>query len=334
VESKIDGFRCQVHVNNQKVEIFSRNLERTTPMFPDIVEAFRKQSRIKHAIIEGEAVAYNESSGEFYPFQVTVQRKRKYQIEKMAVEFPLALIAFDILYAEGRDYTEVAYEQRRKALKGYLRPDAHIRLVDQIVTPKAEKLHEFFDQQVEKGLEGIVAKKLDAAYSPGARNFNWVKLKRTYSGSLNDTIDVVIIGYLHGRGMRARLGIGALLGAVYDSRTDTFQSIAKIGSGFSEENWVRIRRLLDQSRVRSKPARVLSRLTPDVWVEPRYVVTVLADEITRSPIHTCATDASGRGLALRFPRVVGYVRDDKSPEDATTVVEIRRMLDLQKKRRL
>jgi DNA ligase-1 len=334
VESKVDGFRCQVHVEGSRVEIFSRNLERTTPMFPDIVRAIDKQIRAKSAIIEGEAVAFNESTGDFYPFQVTVQRKRKYQVEEMAREFPLALIAFDLLYVNGRDYTEAPYEQRRTALERYLRPNMHVRLIDQIVTAKAEKLRQFFDHQVEKGLEGIVAKKLDAPYAPGARNFNWVKLKRTYSGSLSDTIDVVIIGYLRGRGMRAALGIGALLGAVYDPRTDSFQSIAKIGSGLSEENWIKIRRLLDDSRVRTKPARVDSRLTPDVWVEPRYVVTVLADEITRSPIHTSATDDSGRGLALRFPRVVGFIRTDKSPEDATTVTEIQEMAGRQRRVRL
>ena len=70
-----------------------------------------------------------------------------------------------------------------------------------------------------------------------------MKLKRTYSGAFSDTIDVVIIGYLRGRGMRARLGIGALLGDVYDSRSDSFESIAKVGSGLSEEGWMRIRRL-------------------------------------------------------------------------------------------
>jgi DNA ligase-1 len=161
-----------------------------------------------------------------------------------------------------------------------------------------------------------------------------VKLKRTYSGSLSDTIDVVIIGYLRGRGIRTRLGIGALLGAVYDPQPDSFQSIAKIGSGLSEENWTRIRRLLDDARVRGKPARVNSRLAPDVWVEPRYVVTVLADEITRSPVHTCAGDESGRGLALRFPRVVGFIREDKSPEDATTTTEIQKMAIRQKRVRL
>jgi DNA ligase-1 len=70
---------------------------------------------------------------------------------------------------------------------------------------------------------------------------------------------------------------------------------------------------------------------PDVWVEPRYVVTVLADEITRSPVHTCSVDDSGRGLALRFPRVIGFIRKDKSPEDATTVAEILEMASRQKK---
>jgi DNA ligase-1 len=230
-----------------------------------------------------------------------------------------------------RTHGRTRRERRRTTLERIIRPDTHIRLADRIVTANTEKLQEFFDHQVEKGLEGIAAKKLDAPYAPGARNFNWVKLKRTYSGSLSDTIDVVIIGYLRGRGMRARLGIGALLGAVYDPHTASFQSIAKIGSGLSEEDWMRIRRLLDDRRVRSKPARVNSRLMPDVWVVPRYVVTVLADEITRSPVHTCAREDSGRGLALRFPRMVGFIRKDKSPEGATTVTEIQEMVGRQKK---
>jgi DNA ligase-1 len=121
------------------------------------------------------------------------------------------------------------------------------------------------------------------------------------------------------------LGVGSLLGAVYDARTDTYQTVGKIGSGLSGENWVKLRELLDASRVEEKPARVDSRMKPDVWVEPKVVVTVLADEITRSPVHTAGRDAAGRGLALRFPRVVGFVREDKSAEDATTTQEIEQM---------
>jgi DNA ligase-1 len=206
--------------------------------------------------------------------------------------------------------------------------------VDRVVTEDAAELQEFFDEQIERGLEGIVAKRLDARYEAGARNFNWIKLKRVYRGELSDTIDVVVVGYLRGRGMRARLGVGALLTAVYDKKTDSFKTVGKVGSGLSEKNWIRLRKLLDKSASRDKPARVDSRLVPDIWVEPQYVMTVLADEITRSPIHTCARDESGAGLALRFPRVVGFIREDKSPEVATTVAEIKKMRAMQRKRRL
>jgi len=343
VEAKLDGFRCQVHLRARKVEIFSRNLERTTDMFPDIAEAVVASVRARSAIIEGEAVAVNEATGEFHPFQVTAQRKRKYKIEEMAREFPLVFVAFDLLYADGKDYINQEYRSRRAALEKLIKqsaqakaakPAGRVRLVERVVTEDASELQEFFDEQIERGLEGIVAKRLDSRYEAGARNFNWIKLKRAYRGELSDTIDVAVVGYLRGRGMRARLGIGALLAAVYNKKTDSFETVGKVGSGLSEKNWVRLRESLDEAAVPDKPARVDSRLAPDVWVEPQYVMTVLADEITRSPIHTCARDESGAGLALRFPRVVGFIREDKSPEDATTVAEIKKMYAMQKKRRL
>lgn len=330
-EAKLDGFRCQVHFSNRKVEIFSRNLERTTEMFPDLVSASRKQLKVSTAILEGEAVAVNEATGEFYPFQITVKRKRKRDIERMAQEFPLALVAFDLLYAHGRDYSCEPYQVRHAELKRLVKGKGRIRLVDTLVTGDAKQLQTFFNQQVERGLEGMICKRLDAPYTAGARNFNWIKVKRTYKGELSDTVDVVIVGYLRGRGMRATLKIGALLAAVYNDRNDSFQTIAKIGSGLSEESWTKLRSLLDDAKVSKKPARVDSRITPDVWVEPKYVLTVLADEITRSPVHTCAQDKEGIGMALRFPRVVGFIRDDKSPEDATTVKEIRELYRMQRK---
>ncbi|HEU0178316.1 MAG TPA: ATP-dependent DNA ligase [Blastocatellia bacterium] len=346
VEAKLDGFRCQVHLRRGKVEIFSRNLERTTGMFPDIAESVAASVRSGSVIIEGEAVAVNEATGEFHPFQVTAQRKRKYKIEEMAREFPLVFVAFDLLYADGKDYINQEYRTRRAALEKLVKqsalarsakaakPNGRFRLVERVVTEDAAELQEFFDQQIEFGLEGIVAKRLDACYEAGARNFNWIKLKRVYRGELSDTIDVAVVGYLRGRGMRARLGIGALLTAVYDKKTDSFETVGKVGSGLSEKNWVRLRELLDEAAVPDKPARVDSRLVPDTWVKPQFVMTVLADEITRSPVHTCARDESGAGLALRFPRVVGFIREDKSPEDATTVAEIKKMYAMQKKRRL
>lgn len=265
VESKLDGLRCQVHLSRRKVEIFSRNLERLTEMFPDIVAAVRAQIKARSAIIEGEAIAINEATGEFYPFQVTVQRKRKHKIEEMVREFPLVFIAFDLLYANGKDYTSKQYEARREALEKLIKPGERIRPVERVVTAGVEGLQKFFDEQIERGLEGVIAKRLDSLYEAGARNFNWIKLKRTYGGELSDTVDAVVVGYLKGRGNRARLGIGALLAAVYDAQTDTFKTIGKVGSGLSEQNWIRIRKLVDKTAVPEKAARVDSRMVPDVW---------------------------------------------------------------------
>lgn len=331
VETKLDGFRCQVHLKSKRVEMFSRNLERTTDMFPDIASAVLKELRVKSAIIDGEALAINEATGEYHPFQVTVQRKRKHKVTEMAEEFPLVLVAFDLLYADGKDLTNKSYELRHAELKRIIgKGKGRIRLSEAIYTESAGALQTFFDAEVEQGHEGVVAKRLSSGYEPGARNYNWIKLKRAYRSELSDTIDVVLVGYLRGRGARARLGIGSLLGAVYDARTDTFQTVGKIGSGLSDENWMKLRKLLDDVRVDEKPARVDSRMKPDVWVEPKIVVTVLADELTRSPIHTAGRDADGRGLALRFPRIVGFVRADKSAEDANTTFEIEEMFTQQR----
>ncbi len=325
VEAKLDGFRCQVHLKGGRVEMFSRNLERTTDMFPDIARAIQKEIKAKSAIIDGEALAINEETGESHPFQVTVQRKRKHKVTEMAEEFPLVLVAFDLLYVDGKDLTGASYEARHARLQKILSSGGRIRLSQAVITESTLELQTFFDTEVALGHEGIVAKRLDSGYEPGARNYNWIKLKRAYRSELSDTIDVVLVGYLRGRGARTRLGIGSLLGAVYDARTDTFQTIGKIGSGLSDENWMKLKRLLDEVQVDEKPARVDSRMKPDVWIEPKVVVNVLADEITRSPVHTAGRDKDGRGLALRFPRVVGFVRDDKSAEDATTTVEIEKM---------
>jgi len=176
-----------------------------------------------------------------------------------------------------------------------------------------------------------MGKRLDAPYTAGSRNFNWVKLKRSYKGQLADTVDVVIVGYFYGRGARAELGIGALLTAVYDPSSDTFKTVSKVGSGFSEEEWISLKKMLDEIRLDHKHARVDSLITPDVWVEPKYVITVSADEITRSPLHTAGKTGDEPGYALRFPRAVGFVRLDKRPEDANTVEEILRMYQIQKR---
>ncbi len=331
VESKYDGFRCQVHKQGDTVRIFSRNLEETTAMFTDIADGIRKQIQAQSAILEGEALSYDPETGEFHPFQVTMQRKRKYDLEEMTLKYPLRLIAFDLLYLNGKDYTGQPYSQRYDTLASLIAPGDRVEISKHIITQDAKEIEKYFFEAITSGLEGIMAKRLDSKYQAGARNFNWIKLKRSYQGHLSDTVDGVVVGYLRGRGMRARFGIGALLVAVYDDTQDKLVTIAKIGTGFSDAEWPQMRALLDQIKVEQKPARVEALLEPDVWVEPKYVIEMQADEITRSPVHTAGKVRDEPGYALRFPRVKGFIRTDKKPEDATTVREILRMFEKQGK---
>lgn len=330
VERKYDGLRMQVHKQGERVEIFSRRLERMTNMFPEIVDGVRKQVRAKETILEGEALAYNETSGEYYPFQLTMQRKRKYGVEEMAEEYPLKLFAFDVLYVDGDDFTKHPYIERRKKLEKLVAPGDVIKLSEMKIVEEAKELERFFEDSVEKGMEGIVAKDLNAEYVAGARKFAWIKLKRSYKGELADTVDLVIIGYFLGKGMRAKFKFGGLLCAVYDEREDVFKSVAKIGSGFSEEQMKQFEEMLGKIRVDHKPARVDCDIKPDFWVDLKYVVAVAADEITRSPTHTAGRRKGESGYALRFPRMV-ELRMDKSPEEATTVQEIIEMYKMQKR---
>ncbi|GAB4388667.1 MAG: ATP-dependent DNA ligase [Thermodesulfovibrionales bacterium] len=331
VEAKYDGFRCQVHKDGGRVEIFSRNLERTTAMFPEIARAASEHVAAERAIFEGEALAYSEETGELFPFQVTIQRKRKHGIREISREYPLRFFAFDLLYADGEDFTERPYAKRREKLESVIRENPVIAPAEMFVTAEAGEIAGYFERAVERGLEGVVAKRLDAPYAAGARNYNWIKLKRSYRSELADTLDVVIVGYFRGRGARAALGLGGVLAAVYDPPSDTFKTISKIGSGFSDEELSELGKTLKASAIPHRHPRVDSLIEPDAWVEPRHVITVAADEITRSPSHTAGRDGGGAGYALRFPRAVSSIREDKNPEDANTVAEIAEMARRQRK---
>jgi DNA ligase-1 len=323
VEPKYDGFRLQFHRDGARVWAFSRRLENVTGMFPELAEGLRRQLRVKRAIIEGEAVVHNPETGEFLPFQVTMTRKRKTRIAEATERYPLRLFAFDLLYAGRRSWLARPQRLRSRELVKLIRVsgDDPIAVTETLVTGRPDELQSYFEEMVHRGLEGVVAKRLDAGYQAGARGYDWVKLKRAYQAKLRDTVDVVLVGYLRGRGKRATLGIGSLLAAIYDPAHDRFRTVAKIGSGLSEQAWKDLRGRLDKRATRSRPKEVDSLITPDVWVEPKIVVEVLADEITRSPSHTCGKVGDKPGYALRFPRMLG-VRSDKAPADATSEPEI------------
>jgi DNA ligase-1 len=315
-----------------EVILFSRNQERTTPMFPEIVHAIHDVFGNNDVILEGEALAVNEVTGEAFPFQVTMQRKRKHGIDLLAKEVPLKLFVFDLLYLDGTDYTQYPYSERRKKLIALI-PSSHpvIEISEAIETEDPKTVSVFFNEVVERGYEGIVAKRLESFYTAGSRNFNWIKLKRSYKGEMTDSLDLCIVGYFFGKGARVRLGIGTILAAVYDQESGRFKTISKIGTGFSEAELSQLRGLLDEIKVAEKPHDLDSDMIPDVWVLPKYVITVSADEMTQSQSHTACRNLEGTGLSLRFPRVIGFIRSDKGATDATTTVEIASLFSRQKR---
>jgi len=332
VQPKYDGIRVQIHKNGSVVRVFSRNLEDYTVMFSELTSAARGL-KDETLILDGEAIAYSKELEEYLPFQLTASRRRQHGIEQAALELPLVAFVFDILYRNGRDLTELPYEERLALVDAVIAGSTVLLPAPIIKTDSVEVLTKTLLDSISQGLEGVVVKRPESKYQAGARNFNWVKLKRHTSGELNDTVDLVLLGYYFGKGKRAEFGVGALLAGVYDAENDRFATITKLGTGLSDAEWRQIRERADKLQVDQRPARVDSILVPDVWLKPEVVVEVMADEITPSPRHTAGKVGDEPGFALRFPRVVSFRGADKGPEDATTVKEIAQLYGQQRERK-
>ncbi len=334
LEYKYDGLRVQAHVSRTKVQLFSRHLENITEQFPEIVEGLRTAIRGRDAIVEGEAVPVDSNTGEFLPFQeVSRRRGRKTDVDRMAKEFPVTLFSSDCLLRDGEDLTPRPYTERRKALEAVVGTGETIRYSTSRVTESVKEAEKFFDEALQAGCEGLMAKALDSPYEAGARGFQWIKFKKEYSAALSDTIDLVVVGAFAGRGKRAG-SYGALLMAAYDEEADMFRTTCKLGTGFDDETLRKLPEKLKGARQDRRPARVDSKLEADVWFNPEVVLEVRGAELTVSPVHTAAAGVirPGAGLAIRFPRFTGRWRDDKGPEDATTVKELLEMYRSQLKR--
>lgn len=317
---KFDGVRVQLHLDRsqpegQQVRLFSRSLESMTSMFPELVEGVLNQVQAETAILDAEALAFNPLSEEFLPFQETTRRRRKHGIGELQAELPIKAMVFDMMYLNGEALLDKPLDERIATMMSTVKGTDVLQAERGEVLDDPDKLETLFENALERGLEGLVVKRVDSPYQAGARNFNWVKLKKHSRGALEDTIDCVMLGYFLGRGKRAELGVGALLVGVYDKSADEFVTVTKIGTGLGDEQWREVGERAAPFRSEERPARVRSTITPSVWVEPKIVLEVLADEITKSPNHTA-------GYALRFPRVIRFRDADKRPEDATTLQEL------------
>jgi len=324
-EYKYDGERVQAHKKGNEVVLYSRRMERISDQYPDAVELVRENVNAEEAILEAECVAVDIETRELLPFQELMHRRRKYGVEEAMEQYPVSLFMFEALYMDGRDLTLDAYPLRRKLLEKAIKENERVKAAKQIKTSSVKELEEFFEEAIEDGCEGLICKSVGAnsVYQAGARGWMWIKYKRDYKSEITDTVDLVVVGAFHGRGKRAG-AYGALLLAAYNRETDTFETVTKLGTGFTDEDLKKLPELLREHVVPRKPSRVQSTLAADVWFEPKVVLEVLGAEITLSPIHVCALGSirKGSGLAIRFPRFRGKYRTDKAAEDATSAAEV------------
>ncbi len=322
-EYKLDGERVQIHLQNNKVDLFSRRLENIKSYYPDIVENIPKSLKVKDAILEAEAVAINEDTGDFLPFQELMHRRRKYNVDKAVLQYPITVNFFDLLYVNGKSCLDMSYKKRREILEQILIEDDFSKLVPQIIVTKENEIEDFLENSINSGCEGLMLKTLDAPYRAGARGSNWLKLKREYRNELGDSLDLVVIGAFFGKGRRTGR-YGTLLLATYNDEEDTFPSICKVGTGFTDENLDQFYQILSDKVTLKKNPRIQSEMEADVWFEPELVIEIVASEITSSPIHKTAKNKikKGSGLALRFPKFTGKIRSEKLPENASTDQEV------------
>ncbi|MDA1079786.1 MAG: ATP-dependent DNA ligase [bacterium] len=316
-EPKYDGLRIQLHIDTKKKQAFAytRSLEDATHMFPELAGLF-SQVEAGQVILDAEAIGYDPASGKLLPFQETITRKRKHDIAAQADNVPIVFYVYDLLYIDGRSLLDLPLSERKQLLRKIMTDSPSAKFTPYITTENADELRAFHVEQLSLGLEGAVVKKVDAPYQSGRKGWYWVKIKELAGtrGKLADTLDCLVLGYYVGKGKRTQFGVGAFLVGVLDG--DNVLSLAKIGTGLTDEQFRELKQRCDDLAVLTQPTeyQVPKELFPDTWVRPGLVVEIAADELTKSPLPTA-------GLALRFPRLVRF-RDDKKWQDATSLSEL------------
>ena len=258
VERKYDGTRVQIHFNKKTNEVrtYTRNLEESSPMFPEL-QNMKEWIKADEVILDCEAVGYERKTNKVLPFQITITRKRKHDVAETAKSIPLRFFVFDILSLNGKSQLDKPYFERRKLLaeiikrNGTLVTDEYYKTND---PAEVQKMHDIF---LREGFEGAVIKMWKGEYLPGRQGWNWVKIKEAEgtSGKLSDTLDLVILGYYLGRGKRAGFGIGAFLVGL--RKGNAWVSIAKVGTGLTDEEFRELKKKLDKLEIKEKPSNYL-----------------------------------------------------------------------------
>jgi DNA ligase 1 len=303
-EFKYDGARLQIHMQNGRVEIFSRRLTEVTQSMPEIIRIVEQNIHAQSIIVEGEVISL-DSAGLPIAFQHLMRRfKRVRDISGMAKKIPLTLYLFDILYLNGESLISQPYIQRREILAQTV---GKIPLTNQIVTDQPAQAESLLKEAIVAGHEGLMAKKPDSPYTPGRRGKRWLKIK-----TILEPLDLVITAAEYGYGRRKGWLSDYYL-AARDPVTGEFLNIGKTFKGLTDAEIIELTKRLKESALSEEGYHVI--------VIPKIVVEVAYNEIQQSFKYQSQ-------MALRFARIT-RIRDDKTPEDADTIQKVREIYDRQ-----
>jgi DNA ligase D-like protein (predicted ligase) len=284
-EPKIDGTRCLAEVSSRGVFLHNRRLFEITYRYPEIAAALVQASG---CILDGEITVFVDGRPSFAKLAERDHQSEKMRIDYLSRALPASYVVFDILYAKERSVMDLPLRERKQILREELQESETVIIADSF----PEKGDDYFQAAQKMGIEGIVAKKLDSVYLPGTRSPDWIKIKKSLK------LDLVIGGYIPGKGGRAPYFGGLLLGAYTHG---LLHYVGRVGSGFTDRELEEIAANfspMDRSPFANAPA------TPQVrWVKPLQVVQVSALEVT----------LDGHLRAPVFLRT----RDDKEPQECT-----------------
>ncbi len=313
-EYKYDGFRVQIHKDEEKIKLFTRKLEDVTKQFPDVIEILKKNIKAKKIILDSEFIGFDKNTGRSVPFQKISQRiKRKYDILKLSKELPVKPKIFDIIYLEEKELLDLPFKERRKLLeKNIIEEKNRIELSNAIITESIEEAQKFYQKSLDEGNEGLMAKNLEGIYKPGSRVGYMVKIK-----PILDTLDLVILGGEYGEGKRSNWISSFIVGI---KKEDAFLPIGKVGSGLKEKE----EGLTFEKMTKLLKPLIIEEKGKEIKVKPKIIVEVALEEIQKSENYES-------GYALRFPRII-RLRNDKSLDEVTTLEEVKTIYHLQRHR--